>query len=93
MAQVLGLLDLREDDPRPALLALEVLDRRLDRAPEDVVREHDEHAVVARESLREPERIGDPALTLLVGVLEQADPVLVAVAEQAEELAGMGRRP
>ena len=57
---------------------------------EDVVREHHEHAVVASEAMREPERVGDAALLLLVGVLEEADPVGVAVAEQAEELARVG---
>ena len=36
-----------------------------------------------------PERVGDPALPLLVGVGEPVDAVLVAVAEQAEELAGV----
>ena len=46
-------------------------------------------AVVTGESLGEPERLGDPALTLLVGVLQQADPVLVAVTEQPEELTGV----
>ena len=36
-----------------------------------------------------PERLGDPARLLLVAVREPVDSVLVPVAEQAQELAGM----
>ena len=89
VAKMLRLLDLREDDARAALLPLEVLDRRRDRLLEDVVREHDEDAVAAREPLRQAQRVGDAALALLVGVREPVDPVRVPVAEQPEELAGV----
>ena len=47
-------------------------------------------ALAVDEPLGEPERLGDPARLLLVGVEEPVDPVLVAVAEQAEELARVG---
>ena len=72
-----------------ALLPLEVLDDRLERALEDVVGEHHAHLVAGDEVLREPERLGDAARLLLVAVREQVEAVLAAVAEQAEELAGM----
>ena len=43
--------------------------------------------VAVDEPLGQPERLGDAARPLLVGVEEPVDAVLVAVAEQAEELA------
>src|SRR5215218_3738358 len=84
---MLRILLSREHDSPTALLVLEVLDGRLDRALEDVVREHYEHAIVAGKALREAQRIGNAALLLLVGILQEADPVGVAVSEEAEELA------
>jgi hypothetical protein len=89
MAQVLGLLDAREHDPGPRRLTLEVLDRRAQRALEDVVREHHAHLVARDEVLREPERVRDPARLLLVAVREEVEAVLAPVPEQAEELAGV----
>ena len=68
---------------------LEVLDDRLQRLLEDVVGEHHANLVARDEPLREPERVGDAAGFLLVAVEELVDAVVVAVAEQAEELAGM----
>ena len=87
MLQVLDLLDRREEDPSPVLLLCEVLDRRPERALEHVVGEHDADPVAGSEPLRQPERLGDPAGLLLVGVEEPVDPVLVPVAEQPKELA------
>ena len=45
--------------------------------------------VAVDEALREPERLGDAAGLLLVGVLRRSRPNSLAVAEQAEELAGV----
>ena len=87
VAQVLGLVQAREQDPAAALLAPEVLDRRRERALDDVVGEHDHDPVAAAEALGEAERLRDPARPVLVGVEEPVDPVLVPVAEQPEELA------
>src|SRR5581483_6885230 len=89
MPEVLLLVDAREDDTRAPLLRLEPLDDRPERALEDVVGEEDAATLAADEPLRKPERLGDPAGLLLVGVQEPLDPVLVAVAEQPEELAGV----
>jgi hypothetical protein len=89
MAQVLGLVDLGEQDPRTPLLHSEVLDRWLERGFEDVVREQDEHPIAVDEPLCEPERLRDPPGFLLVGVEQALDAVLVAVPEQPEELAGV----
>ena len=88
MAQVLVLLDLREHDARALLLPLEVLDDRLQRALEDVVGEH--HAAPCRAPTKcsaSPSASAMPPGLLLVAVREQVDAVLVAVAEQPEELA------
>ena len=71
------------------LLSLEVLDDRPERPLEDVVGEQHAHLVARDEPLGEPERIGDAARLLLVAVEEPVDAVVVAVAEQAEELAGV----
>jgi hypothetical protein len=68
---------------------LEIVDRRPDRALEDVVREHDEDAIAAREPLRQPQRVGDAAFALLIGIGEPVDPVRMPIAEQPEELAGV----
>ena len=83
---MLLLLEVREQDPRALLLLLEVLDERPQRAAEDVVGEHHDDGLAADEALRQPERLRDPALLLLVGVEEPVDAVRVTVAEQAEEL-------
>ena len=87
VAQVLRVELVGEQDARAPRLGGEALDRRPERPLEDVVGEHHADAVAADEALREPERLRDPAGLLLVGVEELVDPVLVAVAEQAEELA------
>ena len=58
---MLRLLDLGEDDAGAPLLTGEVVDRRLDRPLEDVVREHDQDAVAAREALRQAQRVRDAA--------------------------------
>ena len=84
---MLVLLEPRERDPPARLLALEVLDDRSQGRLEDVVGEQHAHLVAADEPLSEPERVRDPAGLLLVGVEQAVDPVVVAVAEQAEELA------
>src|SRR5579862_3513470 len=57
---------------------------------EDVVREQDTAAVTADETLGEPERLCDAARLVLVRVEEPLDAVLVAIAQQTKELAGMG---
>ena len=49
---MLGILLLREHDPRPALLLLEVRYDWFDRLLEDVVGEHHEHPVAGRKALR-----------------------------------------
>ena len=89
MAQMLVLRKLGKRDARTAFLALEVLDDRPERLLEDVVGEQHAHLVAGDEPLGEPERIGDAARVLLVAVEELVDAVVVAVSEQAEELAGM----
>ena len=89
VAEVLVLGDLGEHDARAGRLLLEVLGDRLQRPLEDVVGEQHAHLVARDEPLREPERVGDPARLFLVAVEEPVDAVVVAVAEQAEELAGV----
>src|SRR5581483_2784227 len=54
---------------------------------EDVVCEEHADLVAADEALCQAERLGDAARLFLVGVEEPVDAPLVAVAEQAEELA------
>ena len=56
---------------------------------EHVVGEHDDAGVAVDEALGEPEGLRDAARPLLVAVEELVDAVLVTVAEQAEELAGV----
>jgi hypothetical protein len=90
VAQVLRVLLPSEEDPRARSLLDEVVDRVLDRPLHDVVGEHDDDRVTAREPLRETQRLRDPAGALLVRVGQPVDPPLVAVPEQAQELAGVG---
>jgi len=68
-------------------LLLEALHDRAEVALEDVVGEHDAAAIAGDEPLRQAERLCDSALALLVRVEEAVYPVVVAVAEQSEELA------
>ena len=89
VAEVLGVGLAGEHDAGPVLLRREVLDDRADRALEHVVGEHHHARVAVDEPLGEPERLGDAAGPLLVAVEELVDAVLLAVAEQAEELAGV----
>ena len=86
---MLVLLELREHDAAASLLALEVLGHRTQRPLEDVVGEQHADLVAVHEPHRQPERLGDPARAVLVRVEEPVDPVVVAVAEQAEELPGV----
>ena len=60
-----------------------------DGALDDVVGQHDEHRVALGEVRGQAERLGDAARLLLVGVGQLVDAVLVPVAEQPQELAGM----
>jgi hypothetical protein len=71
-------------------LSLERPGRFPERPLEDVVGEHHADAVAVDEPLGEPERVCDPPRVLLIRVEQPVDSVLMAVAEQAEELAGMG---
>ncbi len=87
---MLVLLDAREHDAGAAGLGAEVPHDRLERVLEDVVGEHDADLVAVDEPLGEREGVGDPARLLLVRVEETVDAELVAVAEQAEELARVG---
>ena len=57
---------------------------------EDVVGEHHREAIAVDEALREPERLGDAAGILLVGVEKAVDAPLVAVAQQPQELTRVG---
>ena len=86
---MLGLVELGEQDPAAPLLRAEILDRGHQRLLDHVVGEHYDDAPAAPEPLREPERLGDAARLVLVRVKEPVDPVLVPVAEQPEELAGV----
>ena len=81
---------LTEDDSRALLLLDERIDAAPDGAAEDVVREQHDHALAADESLRQAQRLGDAARPILVRVQEALDAELLAVAEQAQELAGVG---
>ena len=68
----------------------ERFDGRSDGALEHVVRQHDEHGLSPGEVGGEAECFGDAAGPLLVGVGQLVDAVLAPVAQQAEELPGVG---
>ena len=87
-AEALGVGHLLEQDLRARLLLAEV--RRTaarDVLLDDVVAEHDADRLAVGEVLAEPERVGDAALALLVGVVQVLEPELAAVAEQPQEVA------
>src|SRR4029078_695853 len=86
VAQVLRVGLAREQNARATLLRDEPVGRGAETALDDVVGEHHADAVPVDEALCQAQRLGDPARLLLVPVGEQFEPVLVAVAEQAEEL-------
>ena len=52
--------------------------------------EHHEDRVTGHEPLGQAQRLGDAPGAVLIGVAEPVDAVLVAVAEEAEELTGVG---
>src|SRR5215218_1116452 len=79
-----------QDDAGPGGLSQEVGHGRAQAALDHVVGQHDHHPVAVHEALGEPEGLGDAARPFLVGVEQPVDAVLVAVAEQAQELAGVG---
>ena len=87
-----GVADLGEQHAGAGVLALETLDGLRDRPFEHVVGEHDDDLVAVGEALGEAECLGDAARTLLVGVQEPVEAPLVAVPEEAEELARVRAR-
>src|SRR5207247_5813262 len=89
MTEMLGIIDVRKQDPRALLLLLEAFERRANRALEDVVRQNDGDGLLNREALGESECFRDASLALLVGVRKALDPVLVPVPEQPVELPGV----
>src|SRR4029453_18814704 len=90
VAQVDRVVDAGQDQAGPRRLGQEVGHGRPDAALEDVVGQQDHHPVAVHEPLGQPQGLGDAAGPLLVGVQEPVDAVLVAVAEQPQELAGVG---
>ena len=90
VAQVGGVVGLGEHDAGAAALLGEVLDGGPEGALDDVVPQHDEHRVVGHEALGQAQGLGDAPGPVLVGVAEAVDAVLVAVAEEAQELPGVG---
>src|SRR5215211_6862791 len=90
VAQVGRVVDAGQDEAGPGGLGQEVGHGRAQAALDHVVGQHDHHPVPVDEALGQPEGLGDPARPLLVGVQQPVDAVLVAVAEQPQELAGMG---
>src|SRR5215212_4150831 len=90
VAQVDRVVDLGQDYAGPGRLGEEVGHGRAHAALEDVVGQQDHHPVAVDEPLGQPQGLGDAAGPLLVGVQEPVDAVLVAVAEQPQELAGVG---
>ena len=90
VAQVLGLGHLGQQDPRAGRVTLEGIHHGPDRALDHVVGQHHEHRIAADEPFGEAQGLGDAARPLLVAVGQPVDPELVAVAQQAQELAGVG---
>jgi hypothetical protein len=89
VAKVLGIGLARQQNARALVLRSEGVRGGPEGALEDVVGEHHADTVAVDEPFRESERLGDPARLLLVRVQQPVDPVLVPVAEQAEELPGV----
>src|SRR5215207_2185772 len=90
VAQVDRVVDPGQDDPGPGRLGQEVGHGRAHALLEDVVGQQDHHPVAVDEALGQPQGLGDAARLLLVGVQQPVDAVLVAVAEQPQELARVG---
>jgi hypothetical protein len=90
VAQVLGLVDGCEQDARARRVGPKGVDHRLDRALHDVVGQHDEDRVTVDKALRLAQGLGNAAGLVLIAVEEPADPECAPVAEQPQELAGMG---
>src|SRR5260221_9445957 len=87
--QMVDVAHLVENDARAAILLAEGVDAVLDRAAEDVVREQHDHPLAADESLREAQCFRDAAGLVLIRVQQAVDAELLAVAEQAQKLAGV----
>src|SRR5215218_5922277 len=90
VAQVGRVVDTGQDKAGPGGLSQEVGHGRAQAALDHVVGQHDHHPVAVHEALGEPDGLGDAARPFLVGVQQPVDAVLVPVAEQAQELAGVG---
>ena len=87
---MLGLVHLRQQDARADGIGAEGVDHGPDGPLDDVVGQHDQHRPALGEVRGQPERLGDAARLLLVRVGQLVDAVLAPVAEQAQELAGVG---
>ena len=79
-----------EENAGPGRVGPERVDHRADGALEDVVGQHDQDGIAAGKVLGQPERLGDATGLVLVGVRELVDAVLATVAQQAQELSGVG---
>ena len=90
VAQVLRLGHRASRMRAPVGIGPEGVDHGPDGALHDVVGQHDEHRVAVDEALGQAQGLGDAAGLLLVGVGEPVDAELVPVAQQAQELAGVG---
>ena len=87
---MLGLLHRGEQDPCPHGIGAEGIDHGLDRPLHDVVGQHDQHRVAPDETLRQAQCFGDATGLLLVPVGQPIDAELVSVAQEAQELSGVG---
>src|SRR5579859_1529429 len=79
-----------EHHPCALGLLLERLDARADGGAEDVVAQQHDRSVAADEMFGQAQGLRDPSRPVLVGVEQAVDAELFAVAEQAQELAGVG---
>src|SRR5439155_4135344 len=89
VAKVIAIAQPGEHDPGATRLPVERLHAGPERALEDVVGKQHNAAVPADELLSQAERLGDPTRLFLVRIEKPVDAELMAVAEQAQKLAGV----
>ncbi len=86
-AKAFGVGDLFEKDVRSGRLAAEPVGGFADAFFNDVVAQNDADFVPVGEVLRKGERVGDAAFAFLVGIVDVLEAKLLAVREQAQEVA------
>src|SRR5207253_8775626 len=88
-AEALGVLDFFEQNFRPTRLPPEILDGRANAAFNNVIAENHAKLAVVGKVPGQIQRLGDAALTLLIGVVDMGQSEVLSVGQQTKEIASV----